>query len=187
MYYKSHETKEKCKCNEIISARGGTTVWVRLQKRSLLHRGAPRSIHRTYEISVKSRRRIFRVTFTQTDWHWPIFDGEKTAAFSATAAEAAASENFLVVASDKKFVPRSDEGRRRVVKFPMKSDSGRAIIANLHKRRKRNATSCTDHLRLTTPATVRGAAGLYAVYQRYTLARAILQLLLPTITYYLLS
>ena len=92
-------------------------------------RGAPRSIYRTYEISVKSRRRIFRVTFTRPDWRWPIFNGEKVAAFPTTTVGAAAFENFLV-ASDKKFEPRSDGGKkggRRVVKFPMKSDSGQPL------------------------------------------------------------
>jgi len=137
-------------------------------------------------ISVKSRRRIFRVTFTRPDWRWPIFDGERVAAFSTTAVGAAASENFLV-ASDKKFEPRSDGGREEGCgEIPYEIWFRPAIIANLHKRRKRNVASCTGHLRLTTSATVRGA-GLYAVYQRCALARAILQLLLPTITYYLLS
>lgn len=42
-----------------------------------ISRRVPRSIYRTYEISVKSRRRIFRVTFTRPDWRWPIFDGER--------------------------------------------------------------------------------------------------------------
>lgn len=157
--------------------------WTVCKSRPLLHRGAPRSIHRTYEISVKSRRRIFRVTFTQPDWRRPIFDGERAAAFSTTAVGAAASENFLV-ASDKKFEPRSDERRRRAVKFPTKSDSGQPLLRICTNEGSATWRPFTGHLRLTTLATVRG---LYAVYQRCTLARAILQLLLPTITYYLLS
>jgi len=76
----------------------------------------------------------FSVTFTRPDWRWPIFDGERVAAFSTTAVGAAASENFLV-ASDKKFEPRSDEskGRGRNSLWNLIP----AVIANLHKRRKR--------------------------------------------------
>lgn len=77
--------------------------------------------YRHCEISAKSRRRIFRVTFTRPDWRGRIFEGERVAAFSTTTIGAAASENFLVV------MIKSSNREVTGIKFPMKSDLVRPL------------------------------------------------------------